>query len=286
MSRPRCCIHLVYSIRISASAVVRKCFKRLLWQHDTAVDCVIRITSCWADLTGCFLGKLNCQQLAFPSKEKKKKLNTDSFCEWSAMCSCAFFTDRVHVLVMYFVHAARLLFRSERLLTAELRSDEVLEAQVLQEHSWRSTSLEVEGDVRGELCLQRGEVEVGRLLVERRCIPYRLWKENTDASLFAVPCLHFINKKKKQSSEIGGIQWSMTCDLPPVLQVLTSWRKQEANCGIRYQNSHPNVNQLSLLPESFCNGITTSLYFLLSIEVAQPLFTARGPLSGKHLYKL
>ena len=119
------------------------------------------------------------------------------------MCSCAFSQTAFMSLSCTFVHAARLLLRSECLLTAELHSDEVLEAQVLQEHSWRSTSLEVEGDVRGELCLQGGEVEVGRLLVERRCVPYRLWKEKTDESLFAVPCLHFINNnKKKQSSEI------------------------------------------------------------------------------------
>lgn len=252
MSRPRCCIHLVYSVRISASAVVRKCFKRLLWQHDTAVDCVIRITSCWADLTGCFLGKLNCQQLAFPSKEKKKKLNTDSFCEWSAMCSCAFFTDRVHVLVMYFVHAARLLFRSERLLTAELRSDEVLEAQVLQEHSWRSTSLEVEGDVRGELCLQRGEVEVGRLLVERRCIPYRLWKENTDASLFAVPCLHFINNKKKNKAvklEEFNEAWHVICHQCFKCWLLGGNRKQTVVSGIKI-HTRMSINSASFLRAS------------------------------------
>lgn len=286
MSRPRCCIHLVYSVRISASAVVRKCFKRLLWQHDTAVDCVIRITSCWADLTGCFLGKLNCQQLAFPSKEKKKKLNTDSFCEWSAMCSCAFFTDRVHVLVMYFVHAARLLFRSERLLTAELRSDEVLEAQVLQEHSWRSTSLEVEGDVRGELCLQRGEVEVGRLLVERRCIPYRLWKENTDASLFAVPCLHFINKKKKTK------QWnwrnSMKHDMWSATSASSVDFLEETGSKLWYPVSKFTPECQSTQPPSWelLRWYNNIAVFSFISRRAQPLFTARGPLSGKHLYKL
>lgn len=56
-------------------------------------------------------------------------------------------------------------------LTAELQPYEVLEAQVLQEHSRRSAGLEVEGDIGGELRLQRGEVEIGRLLVERRRVP-------------------------------------------------------------------------------------------------------------------
>lgn len=200
------------------------------------------------------------------------------------MCSCAFFTDRVHVLVMYFVHAARLLFRSERLLTAELRSDEVLEAQVLQEHSWRSTSLEVEGDVRGELCLQRGEVEVGRLLVERRCIPYRLWKENTDASLFAVPCLHFINKETKQWN------WrnSMKHDMWSATSASSVDFLEETGSKLWYPVSKFTPECQSTQPPSWellrwYNNIAV-LSFIS--RRAQPLFTARGPLSGKHLYKL
>ena len=63
-----------------------------------------------------------------------------------------------------------------RRLTAQLHSDEVLEALVLQEHSGRSAGLEEEGDVGGELGLQRGEVQVRGLLVERGRVPDRLWK--------------------------------------------------------------------------------------------------------------
>lgn len=59
-------------------------------------------------------------------------------------------------------------------LTAELQPYEVLEAQVLQEDSRRSAGLEEEGDIGGELRLQRGEVEIGGLLVEGGCVPNRL----------------------------------------------------------------------------------------------------------------
>lgn len=58
-------------------------------------------------------------------------------------------------------------------LTAEFNSDEVLEPQVLQEDSGGGAGLEVEGDVNTERGLQGGEVQVGRLLVERRRVPQR-----------------------------------------------------------------------------------------------------------------
>lgn len=52
------------------------------------------------------------------------------------------------------------------LLTAELHSDEIFKAQVLQKDPRGSAGLEVEGDVRGELSLQGGEEEGGGLLIE------------------------------------------------------------------------------------------------------------------------
>lgn len=100
----------------------------------------------------------------FRGKEKKKKNSerkgkchnrTDDFCA-AAVCHSFFF---------FFFN------RCSAGLTAELQPYEVLEAQVLQENSRRSAGFEEEGDIGGELRLQRGEVEIGRLLVERRCVP-------------------------------------------------------------------------------------------------------------------
>lgn len=171
------------------------------------------------------------------------------------------------------------------LLTAELHSDEVLEAQVLQEHSWRSTSLEVEGDVRGELCLQRGEVEVGRLLVERRCIPYRLWKEKTDESLFAIPCLQFINTKNTAVK----YKWRnlMKHDMWSATSASSVDFREETGSKLWYLVSKFTPACQSTQPPSWellrwYNNIAVFSFFN---RRAQPLFTARGPLSGKHLYK-
>ena len=62
-------------------------------------------------------------------------------------------------------------------LTAELHSDEVLEAQVLQEDPRGGAGLEVEGDVGAQLCLEGGEVEVRGLLVERGGVPRWLCRQ-------------------------------------------------------------------------------------------------------------
>ena len=74
-------------------------------------------------------------------------------------------------------------------LTAELHSDEVLEAQVLQEDPRGGAGLEVEGDVGAQLCLEGGEVEVRGLLVERGGVPRRLCQ---------------LQKHHRASKKIGG----------------------------------------------------------------------------------
>ena len=61
-------------------------------------------------------------------------------------------------------------------LTAELNADEVLDPQVLQEDSGGSGGLEQEGDFGAQLGVKGGEVEVGSLRVEGRCVPVALWQ--------------------------------------------------------------------------------------------------------------
>lgn len=89
-------------------------------------------------------------------------------------------------------------------LTAELHSDEVLMAQVLQKDSWRSAGLEVEGDVGGELGLQGGEEEGGGLLVEGRCIPDGLWKKIKRKWMSRLPCRRVIARRNLESDIEGG----------------------------------------------------------------------------------
>lgn len=72
---------------------------------------------------------------------------------------------------------ASLLLWYKHLLTAQLHPDEVLQALVLQKHSWGRAGFEVKGNIWGQLCLQGGEVQVRGFLVERSRIPYRLWKK-------------------------------------------------------------------------------------------------------------
>ena len=56
-------------------------------------------------------------------------------------------------------------------LTAEFDADEVLDAQVLQEDPRGGRGFEQEGDVRVQLAVERGEVQVGRLPIEKRSVP-------------------------------------------------------------------------------------------------------------------
>ena len=56
-------------------------------------------------------------------------------------------------------------------LTAQLDADEVFDAQVFQEHPRGGRGFEQEGDVGAQLAVERGEVEVRRLLVEKRRVP-------------------------------------------------------------------------------------------------------------------
>ena len=55
-------------------------------------------------------------------------------------------------------------------LTAQLDADEVLDAQVFQEHAGGGCGFEQEGHVGAQLAVEGGEVEVRRLLVEKRGI--------------------------------------------------------------------------------------------------------------------
>lgn len=57
------------------------------------------------------------------------------------------------------------------LLTAQLDPDEVFDAQVFQEHAGRGRGFKQEGDVRAQLSVEGGKVEVRRLLVEKRSVP-------------------------------------------------------------------------------------------------------------------
>ena len=62
------------------------------------------------------------------------------------------------------------------ILTAEFDADEVLNAQVLQEHARGGSGLKQEGDVCAQLRLDCGEMEVRRFLVEERSVPEVLWQ--------------------------------------------------------------------------------------------------------------
>lgn len=95
-------------------------------------------------------------------KKKKEKQRAEGKCHGGTDGFCAAAVRQTYFLPLHRCRAG---------LTAELQPYEVLEAQVLQEHSRRSAGLEEEGDIGGELRLQRGEVEIGRLLVERRRVP-------------------------------------------------------------------------------------------------------------------
>lgn len=112
---------------------------------------------------------------------------------------------------------ARLILQTQRALTAKLHSDEVLEALVLQEHSRRSAGLEVKGDVRRQLCLQGGEVQVRRLLVERGCVPDRPWRDRR-------------KRKERKDDEVkggGGERRScVTLHLEDIFESVISTRQQ------------------------------------------------------------
>ena len=63
------------------------------------------------------------------------------------------------------------LSASTLLLTAQLDADEVLDSQVFQEDSRGGRGFEEEGDVCAQLPVEGGEVQVRRLLVEKRGVP-------------------------------------------------------------------------------------------------------------------
>lgn len=63
------------------------------------------------------------------------------------------------------------VFILQFLLTAQLDPDEVFDAQVFQEHAGRGRGFKQEGDVRAQLSVEGGKVEVRRLLVEKRSVP-------------------------------------------------------------------------------------------------------------------
>lgn len=65
---------------------------------------------------------------------------------------------------------------SKLLLTAQFDPDEVLDSQVFQEHARGGRGLKQEGDVGAQLSVEGGEVEVRRLLVEKRRVPEVLWE--------------------------------------------------------------------------------------------------------------
>lgn len=96
-----------------------------------------------------------------------------------------------------------LLLWRERSLTAELHSDEVLEALVLQKHSRGRAGLEVKGNIRGQLRLQGGEVQVRRLLVEGGRVPYRLWKETEE-------------RKKREWKHVSSEFWDSAIPFSPL----------------------------------------------------------------------
>lgn len=58
------------------------------------------------------------------------------------------------------------------LLTTQFDANEVFDAQVFQENPRGWGGFEQEGDVGAQLPVERGEVEVRRLLVKKRCVPH------------------------------------------------------------------------------------------------------------------
>lgn len=60
---------------------------------------------------------------------------------------------------------------AENLLTAQLDTYEVLDAQVFQEDAGGGGGLEQEGDVGAQLSVKGGKMEVRRLLVEKGSVP-------------------------------------------------------------------------------------------------------------------
>lgn len=61
-------------------------------------------------------------------------------------------------------------------LTAEFDSDEVLDAQILQEDSRGGRSFEQKGDFCIQLSVEGGKVKIGGLLVEKCSVPVAVWK--------------------------------------------------------------------------------------------------------------
>lgn len=67
--------------------------------------------------------------------------------------------------------------KKQNSLTAQLDSDKVFNSQVFEEHAARGWGLEKEGNISTELPVERGEVQVRRLLIEVGCVPEVIWKE-------------------------------------------------------------------------------------------------------------
>lgn len=61
-------------------------------------------------------------------------------------------------------------------LTAEFDSDEVLDAQILQEDSRGGRRFEQKGDFCIQLSVEGGEVKIRGLLVEKCSVPVVVWK--------------------------------------------------------------------------------------------------------------
>lgn len=68
------------------------------------------------------------------------------------------------------------VFTLQLLLTAQFDPDEVFDSQVFQEHPRGGRGLKQEGDIGAQLSVEGGEVEVRRLLVEKRSVPEVLWE--------------------------------------------------------------------------------------------------------------
>lgn len=61
-------------------------------------------------------------------------------------------------------------------LTTEFDSDEVLDAQILQEDPRGGRRFKEEGDFRIQLSVEGGKVKIGGLLVEKCSVPVVVWK--------------------------------------------------------------------------------------------------------------